>query len=155
MGEAYACKEDTYLYIGETSTRCYTKQACPGFIEYNKLCKVREDCNRYWYEDDDNKLCLGKDGCEARSLIPFYLEAYAGFCIQIEQCPEKGGYVLDAESGKTCVNATTCSKSSPKGYAYEATRECSIQEPDSNGYFDSAELENHVYKCDSEHEYLD
>ena len=47
------------------------------------------------------------------------------------------------------MNATTCSKNSPKGYAYEATKECSTQEPDPNGNFDPDEIKKNVYKCGS------
>ena len=58
--EVYACKAGTYLFRGETSTRCYTKQACPGFIHYGR-CEPREYCNFYWYESDSGRECLFSD----------------------------------------------------------------------------------------------
>ena len=53
------------------------------------------------------------------------------------------------------MNATACSENTPKGYAYEATKECSTLEPDPNGNFDPEEMKKNVYKCDVNHEYLD
>ena len=31
--EVYTCKENTYIFVGEDSTKCYTKQACPGYVD--------------------------------------------------------------------------------------------------------------------------
>ena len=160
--EVYTCKKDTYLFYRNTSTRCYTKQACSGFI-FNGRCEPREFCNAYWYENDNERECLKDDECRAKSpaLIPFDFDIdydeykLIQFCISIEQCPAKGGYFFGTGNDKTCVNATACSKNDPKGYAYEATKECSAQEPDTNGNFHPDEMKKNIYKCDANHEYLD
>ena len=45
------------------------------------------------------------------------------------------------------MNVATCSENDPKSYAYEATKECSTQEPDPNGNFDTDEMKKNIYKC--------
>lgn len=28
----YTCKDKKYLFVGEDGTKCYTKRACPGYV---------------------------------------------------------------------------------------------------------------------------
>ena len=153
VNEAYACKANTYLFHGEASMRCYTRQDCPGFIDYDTFCEPREKCDLYWYENGNERECMNSEQCEAMSLIPFYRDKNIGFCISIEQCPEKGGYFFTTDRDKTCMSSITCAQNEPKGYAYDATKECSTQEPEIFGHFDT--IRNNIYKCGFGHEYFD
>ena len=50
---AYKCKENTYIFIGEEYIRCYTKQACPGYVNSFSRCTTWENCDDYRYEAPD------------------------------------------------------------------------------------------------------
>ena len=98
---------------------------------------------------------MDDDGCRAKSsgLIPFDYainpdeDKFVGFCIPIDQCLTNGSYFFGTGNKKTCVSVSVCSEKDPKGYAYEATKECSTQEPDPNGNFDPDEMKKNIYKC--------
>ena len=57
----YTCKDDKYLFVGEDSTTCYTKQACPGYVNYNYECFAWDACEDYHYETPEGNECLTSD----------------------------------------------------------------------------------------------
>ena len=108
----YTCKDSKYLFAGEDSTKCYTKQECPGYIDYYK-CLARETCKNYYYETSERRECLSAYSCYAMSMLQFDQDTDNKLCISFNQCLEENGYVLTDASSKKCVTASVCSESEP------------------------------------------
>ena len=90
--------------------------------------------------------------CAGKSRIAFKYNENNKFCIPLNRCAEKGGYVFADDTSSTCVTASTCSSSDPKRYMYAAAGECSTQEPDESGHLN---VQDGVYTCDDEYPFLD
>ena len=102
-------------------------------------CSEAEPSKPFW----DGEECVDK--CK---YITMTLEERGNvykMCTAENRCP--GYWYVDGDEN-ICVTASVC-KMLYSGYAYEATKECSTQEPDPNGNFDPDEMKKNVYKCDS------
>ena len=120
---------------------CVTE--CPGYApkfdgeETCLPCLEAEPSKPFW----DGDKCVEK--CEH---IVITLEEHGNtyeMCTAEDECP---GYWYANEDENICVAASVC-KMLYSGYAYEATKECSTQEPELEGNFDPNEMKKNIYKC--------